>query len=227
MRFFSKYKSIGYALDNDNLDIKNVKDIFTRVKFVKEILDNGDTYYEYTMKGNDTAETIAHKLYGDANRYWIVLLANNIIDPYFDMPLRYNSFVQTVINRYGSIEAAQSTIHHYERQTTVKTDKNGMIDSQLYVTELGDKTVNVSTNAIETIPNMPTLINPIVQDSVETAIILDYDDVPITITTTVNFVAITEYDYENDLNENKRNIRLIKPDYIDMIEIEFAKLIGT
>jgi hypothetical protein len=33
------------------------------------------------MRDTDTPEIIAHKLYGDPNKYWIILLANQILDP--------------------------------------------------------------------------------------------------------------------------------------------------
>ncbi|CAB4124118.1 baseplate wedge subunit [uncultured Caudovirales phage] len=226
MLFFSKYKSLQYALDESNYELKTVKNIFTKIKFVKEVLDNTDLFYKYTMKGDDTPETIAHKLYGDANRYWIVLLANGVVDPYYDVPLKYGSFENHLVDKYGSITYAQANIHHYEKQVTTKTDKNGIINSQTYVTELTSRVYNQATGAIETI-TLPTLSNPIIQESMTQIIIPDSDGIDVTITVTTNYVAISIYDYENNLNENKRSIRLIKPEYVDKIETEFAGLLGT
>ena len=40
----------------------------------------------------DTPEIIASKYYGDPEKHWIVLLANDIINPFFDFPLNYQEF---------------------------------------------------------------------------------------------------------------------------------------
>ena len=44
-----------------------------------------------------TPENIADRYYGDSTLHWIVLLTNNILDPYFDFPLNYRNFVEMLI----------------------------------------------------------------------------------------------------------------------------------
>jgi hypothetical protein len=39
--------------------------------------------------------------------------------------------------------------------------------------------------------------------------------------------AVTCYDYELELNESKRNIKLIRREYYDQVMTEFTKLSGT
>jgi hypothetical protein len=224
MKIFQYYPTIEYALDDNNLDFKKVRNIFTKIKFLKEVLDNADMFYRYEMRDLDTPEIIADKIYGDSNRYWLILLANEAIDPYFGVPLKYQSFDNYLITSFGSIEDAQSSLHHYEKQVTVTTNKDGLITSQEYKTELSEKMYDFSSNTIINL-TMPTLENPIVEYSNSTVVIADTDGANVTITTQTNFAYISNYDYAVQENENKRIIKLIKPEYVNIIEAEFENLL--
>lgn len=228
MKLFQYYPTIEYALDSKNLDFKKVKNVFTKIKFLKEILENSDMFYRYEMRDMDTPEIIADKIYGDSNRYWLILLANEIIDPYFGVPLKYQSFDNYLIRKYGSIEDAQNSLHHYEKQVTVTTNKNGLINSQEYKTELTTKMYDFETGTIIDLDNLgylPTLGNPIFEYSTSSVVIEDTDGVDVIVTTQTNFVYVTNYDYEVQANEDKRIIKLIKPEYVNLIETEFQNLL--
>ena len=54
-------------------------------------------------------EHLAHKLYGDAELHWIILLINNITDVYRDWPMSYTNFLRFVTDKYDNPDA----IHHY------------------------------------------------------------------------------------------------------------------
>jgi hypothetical protein len=224
MSYFQPFPSITYSLDNENQQFKQVKNIFARVKLLKEVLDNADMFYTYEMKESDTPEIIAHKLYGSAHRYWMVLFANEVIDPYYGVPLKYQSFDNFIISKYGSIENAQDTIAVYRKKTTVTTNKNGLINSQTYTTELTDMYYDYATGSIVTIEFMPDISNPIISVSSNTVTIADYDGIDISITTAVEYLAITSYDYEVEQNESKRTIKILKPEYVGLIENEFDQL---
>jgi hypothetical protein len=58
----------------------------------------------------------------------------------------------------------------------------------------------------------------------QTVSIDDYDNTPVTITTTTEYVFVTQYDYEIDTNEQKRTVNLMKQEYIVNIEDEFSRL---
>jgi hypothetical protein len=224
MKYFQAFPALTYSLDNSNLEFKQVKNIFARVKLIKEILDNSDLFYSYDMQESDTPEVIAHKLYGSANYYWLVLFANSTIDPYYGVPLKYKSFDNFIISKYGSIEIAQSQIEVYRKKVTVTTNKNGLINSQEYLTELTEQYYDYSTGNIETVPFMPTIGQPIISVSSDTETIPDHDGIDIVITTVVEYLAITSYDYEVEQNESKRTIKLMKPEYIGFITNEFDHL---
>jgi hypothetical protein len=46
-----------------------------------------------------------------------------------------------------------------------------------------------------------------------------------TIVQTISKEKQSYYDYENELNENKRSIKLLKPEFVSAVEKEFKKVI--
>jgi hypothetical protein len=243
MRYFSNFPSISYSLDDNDLEYKLIKNPLTRVRFIREVLQNVKVFYEYDISDSDSPEIIAHKLYEDANRYWIVMFANDLIDPYYDVPLKDADLESYVKYKYG-IPSSDSTIisaddeyisadndgddvgafqiHHYERKTKVVTNKDGNIDEHEYVIELQQYSYDFSSNSIVT-NTLPTLENPIIVVSSETTEVANDG---VIITKTITDHVVTNYDYELRENEKKRKIRLVRPEYVADIETQFKTLLN-
>lgn len=224
MKYFEKFPSMLYTLDDNRKEFKVVKNIFVKIKMLKEILDNADLFYDYQLKEGDNPWIIAHKLYGDPNRYWIVMFGNELIDPYYDLPLPYMAFDNYLKDKYGSLANALDEFSRYEKRTTITTNKNGMIYSQQYSAALSEKTYDFDTKQIVT-NTLPTANTPILTISTDSVTIPDADGINVTITTVVEHVYVDSYTDENLINETKRTIKLIKPEYASRIEEEFKKLL--
>lgn len=101
---YSKYGTIKF-------DNKIIQDISSR--FV--LNTNKDTglniFVNYIIKDWESPENIAYKLYGSCDYAWIILLANNIINPYTDWLLTNDELEEYIDNKYGD---TASDIHHYE-----------------------------------------------------------------------------------------------------------------
>jgi len=220
MKYFSNFGSLNYSLDDNDLEFKLIKNPLTRVRVVKDVLENIQIFYQYQMKDSDNPEVIAHKLYNDPNRYWMVMFANNLIDPYYDFPLDYSELDAYVEYTYGSVANAQSEIHHYERRTELVTNDNGITDTKEYVQELQEKSYNYSTGTVVT-NTLPTLATSPITVSTSTETI---DNV--IITKTVKDYAISKYDYELTENEKKRTVNLIRNEFVQQIETEFKTLLS-
>lgn len=91
--FFSKYPKL---LVNNLL----VTDIIARVNIREKYSDKLSIFYPYSLQEGDTPEIIAEKYYGDAEKHWIVLLANDIIDPFFEFPFDYPTFERYLNEKY-------------------------------------------------------------------------------------------------------------------------------
>jgi hypothetical protein len=221
MKYFSNFPSINYSLDDNDLEFKLIKNPLTRVRFVREILQNVKIFYEYDFSDSDSPEIIAHKLYEDPNRYWMVMFSNDLIDPYYDVPLKDADLDSLLVHKYGSVANAQSQIHHYERRTNIVTNKDGNISENEYVTELQQYSYDFDTGVV--IENtLPTISNPVSISSESTEVVND----GVIITKTVKDYAISNYDYELNLNEDKRKIKLVRSELVSEIETQFKSLLN-
>lgn len=158
--YFSNFKNTVYEINSG--EFLNVKDITTRMKFKSNIIDNIDYYDYYNVKSGETPEIVAYKLYGNTEYHWIILIANDIIDPKTDWPLSEVDFEKYLTDKYGD---GIHGIHHYVNS------KNLVVD-----------------------PTYPLA------------------------------VPVSNYEYEVELNDRKRDIRIPKKQMLDYIVDQFKKL---
>ena len=55
-------------------------DIFRRVAFTQEALEDTQNWERYTVVEGEKPEDLAYRYYGDSRLWWAILMANNIID---------------------------------------------------------------------------------------------------------------------------------------------------
>jgi hypothetical protein len=173
-------------------------DLMARCSIIPEILKNPLLYYDYDVQDGDTPEIVAYKYYGNSYRYWIVLFANQITDPQWDWPMNSTVFGEFIANKYQNFDP-YNTVHHYEKNIS-------QYDSNTQVTTV--KNIIIDENTYNS-------LNPSV-----VTYTLNTGNVTVTTTKT----AVSYYDYEVQLNESKRNIRLINANYVDQLEAQFQEL---
>jgi hypothetical protein len=149
------------------------------------------------------------------------MMGNDIYDPYYDFPVSINVLDQYIIKKYGSIEIAMSQIHHYEKRIVVNSTINGYTESVTYTTELTEQSYNDQTGQLED-NTLPTIGTPIIKVGYTDAVVID----GVSISTETYHVAINSYDYELSQNENKRKIKIAKPEVITSIEKNLVNLVG-
>lgn len=134
MFYFENRPTISYDIFQNEKPI-TVTDIMGRF-----IIDSivGDRYLvlqDYTIQDGERADTVAYKLYGDASLDWIIMLTNQMYDPYYEWPLDYKQFRDYVIQKYGSISNAMEQTHHYEQIIQSKSSFVGYDGTKLNVPE--------------------------------------------------------------------------------------------
>ena len=121
--FFSNYTKIDYNMNKVKpLSTTRAVNILNRPQIRDKVLANVSTYYPYNVQPNDRPDTISYDYYGSVSYTWIILLANDIVDPYYDWPIFGKNFDNYLTKKYGSIDSARTSIHHYEevlREETV------------------------------------------------------------------------------------------------------------
>tara|TARA_Y100001970_G_scaffold95868_2_gene120745 strand:- start:2006 stop:4528 length:2523 start_codon:yes stop_codon:yes gene_type:complete len=79
---------------------ETAKNIFRRFKIADAALDSLLYYKRYTVTDSDRPDLIAEKIYGDSDYDWVIMLANNIINPYFDWPMSSPVLEDYIANKY-------------------------------------------------------------------------------------------------------------------------------
>ena len=194
--------------------------LMIRAEVIPGLLNNPLLFYSYDIQNGDTPEIIADKYYGDPYRYWMVLFANQIIDPQWNWPMNTNLFNDYIIDKYTSDTANSLNI-------SVNTVTYGQVLAY---------TQGTVKNYIKTITTTDTYSST----SNTSLFILDqatYNTV-IQSTTTATFSTGTKasviqyvtkytqslYDYEFQQNESKRNIQLLNRNYVNEFESELKRL---
>jgi len=168
-------------------DYVTVKNLFKKGALEEDILSNLAFHTKYKIKGNDRPDNVAFDFYGKSNLDWLVLLCNNIINIQTEWPLLQNDFDRFLLDKYGSYGALNNT-HHYETQE-IKNSKDVVIVP---------KGLQCASDYTVTYYDYNTD---------QEKIVLSKDCT----------TAVTNYEYESEIENNKRNIFLLKPRYISVI----------
>jgi len=203
-KYFNYFPTVFYTNSDTSTGLDTVTNIIARFSFESELKENTNIFYPYEIQDGDTPETIANKFYGSSERHWLVLMFNNIIDPQYDWPLDQRTLI-TYINEKYSDQGAR----HSPFLTGIRWAQDAGNVKAYYktVTRLSSKpTKNQIVEKIEidanTHTNLPvTTTTYTLQDGSRT-------------TETITKTTLTYYDYEIELNDSKRRIKLLKPEYV-------------
>jgi hypothetical protein len=214
--FLTLFPKVNYDVTRGR--IKNYElgtNITFRINIIKDVLSNFASYFEYDITDSDTPEILADKFYRDTEAHWIILYANNMYDPQYDWPLNYKNFNKYIEVKYGSIAWSKTNIHHHEK-VIERTVNNNTTTTRFQINE-DDLTTAMSpeTQALpfDSYDNLPV-----------TQQVYNYSVSGKTVTEVIYRNAVSYYDYENELNEAKRSIKVIKREYYPQIIEEFKAL---
>jgi len=219
--YFKFFPKIAYTFDKNTINQQLVTNILARSTFLKEVSENSSVYFKYSVKESDTPEIIAHKIYGDSYRAWIVLLFNNITDPKYDFPMKEEVLNSYIEKKYlQTITQAKSTIHHYNLNIVKQVILNNTVFSNTEENySVTARDYNFATGVLQ------NRVVPVVADTSTTP---EVENVALTngrtLVITSKVTAVSNYTYEFEENEKKREIRLLDPLYVPNVESEFKKL---
>ncbi len=207
-KYFNYFPKTSYTFDGTN--IQYVTNLLSKVSFESDFKENSVIYYEYLVADGETPEIVAHKIYGSAEKHWIILMLNDILHPQFDWPLNENSLIKYIDIKYRQSQYANSStkgVGTTWAQTNVKeyhkiqTKTNTILNQTISV-----DTLNVTQNDYANVATTST--NYTLSDNT-------------TINISVTKDTLSYYDYEIAENENKRSIKILKPDFVPVVEQEF------
>ena len=180
----------------------SVRDVTRRTNLIESSLSNPYVFLPYSVKEGEKPEDIAYNYYGTVDATWLVLMANNITDPYTQWPMNSEVFSEYIISKYA--EASGTTGYDVVSWTQNET----IIDNIVYYY----KDVN-SGLQIKVAPNtFPYTYNQYTQEITGRDVVGGYYPMRI-------------YDYELAINDAKREINVVEQQYYSQINNEFRKLI--
>jgi hypothetical protein len=183
--------------------------LVTRAKLIEKLRNNPLLFYEYAIQEGDTPEIVAEKYYGDPYRYWIVLLSNEILDPLWDWPLDDTTFYSYIDAKYETeAEAADQTPFEYTNTQVYQYQKIQTIKN-LQSDEEKTSIINLTQSAYNSL--ITSVTNYTLPDSTVTRVTIDKK-------------IVTLFDYESNLNESRRQIKLLNEGFVGDLETTFRSL---
>lgn len=83
MPYFSKFPILQYPVrDGETFRYVFVANVLRRVTISGDLKNSDGAFVEYSIKDGERPEHIAERVYGDPSFHWLVLMTNDIVDPY-------------------------------------------------------------------------------------------------------------------------------------------------
>jgi len=281
--FFNNFPTITY---NDNLAVN----IVAKVKFNDVVKKTAAVFYPYTILDGERPDMIAADYYDDPRYSWVLYLANDIVDPYYDWPLSDREFNEFINKKYNSLSNARRNISYWrvnwytddttldvsgynalpsnrkkyfrpvigytgnvvnyvrsELDYTVETNKtisitvsnsasfavgdyitqstNNQISATGFIKEVSDNNI-VAQNILGNFSNTSITVGQVISENYSsnvTNVSLLNESIPSD--ELVYWTYVTQYDYETELNESKRHIRILDRSYLSQIEKEISEIL--
>ena len=196
----SDYKNNAILLTN----------LMARVEIIPSLLRNPLLFYSYDLKESDRPDILSHKYYDDSNKYWMILYANEIMDPLYDWPLTSQQFDAYLKNKYSAAAGGDAFVLTYTTSTVQEYRKTiTTYDSTSLETTIKTVVVDLTT-----------------YNSITTGSITQTFSSGASVTRTTSKTAVSIYDYEIELNEAKQNIKLINSSYSNQLENDLKTLMA-
>ena len=138
--YFRPFPKIKYDVKKNNNPLL-LTNITQRFKIRDTLKNQAAIYYNYTVQDSDSPDKIAFNYYNDETLDWLIFLVNDIIDPYYDWPLKQDAFEKYMTSLYGGVSDARATVYEYRQilnsQTTlidgtVVPERYVVVDSNTY-----------------------------------------------------------------------------------------------
>jgi hypothetical protein len=214
---------LTYYSGSNTTSLNIVTNIIARFGFEKSLKQNSSAFYEYQIKESDTPEIIASKIYGSPERHWIVLMFNDIMDPQYDWPLQYDTLVKYIDQKYSKQNYADTANSHVSGLSWAMSDTHTKAYYKIITRKANSSISGVSIDAKTIVEKIEIDGNTYANVIVGTNNATLQSNTKITETTTKE--KISYYDYEVQLNEDKRTIRLLKPEFVKDVIEEFKDII--
>jgi len=97
MSYFDPFPIIDYPMNGSNIQTVN---FLKRTAIVQRVQRQTEAFQRYRPGMSDRPDTVASVVYGESDLFWLVLYANNIINPVKEWTMDNDSFMKFVKKQY-------------------------------------------------------------------------------------------------------------------------------
>ena len=142
--FFQHYPQINYDISGARpIKTKTAINIMVKAKIRQILTSSIVNYFPYTIPESERPDVTAFKMYGNVKYTWLIFLVNDIQDPVFDWPLNSREFWNFIKDKYGTLNDAQTRVHHYEQIIRSRVEATGTTDA------IPEKTIEVDETSYD------------------------------------------------------------------------------
>tara|TARA_B100000214_G_scaffold31392_1_gene20221 strand:+ start:100 stop:828 length:729 start_codon:yes stop_codon:yes gene_type:complete len=237
-QYFKHYPTIDFDVKNDG-DLIEAKDIFRNIRIAEDAEESITGYEYYYVDDQDRPDVLADKLYADSTLYWLFWMVNPHLATYNDWPKS-----QRVLERYIA--------RKYSGKALVSNQQSDIVSSSDSKFFQGEKVVGSTSSAfgfVTTIDptNKQIVLNDIQGQFIEGETITGqnssksfniisvrnfsdsphhYEDSEGTKTTiSTGNTPVSNHDYEQKFNDDKRSIKYIKLQFVPELLRQFKSMI--
>jgi len=186
-RYLPEFEYVSRLPDARISDYIKVKNLFKKGKIREDIFQNLSFFEKYKVVGNDRPDNVAFEVYGDATLDWVILLCNNILNIQTEWPMEQNSFDAYLLSKYDDDYNKLYNGIHHYETVEIRNSQNFI----------------VLPAGLEVESNYSISYYDYLTDAQ-----INRKDV---------IVPVTNYEYEERLDNNKRNIFILKKEYLGII----------
>ena len=186
------------------------KNLFRKVRTRDNINAIFNSATQYRIRSGETPDQVAYNLLGNTEHYWTILLLNNITDTQEQWPVDDYELDKIIEDKYGTLA---DKVRHWETKEVKDANQNVVVKSGIVIEVFSNTTTQ---NLANYIPTWSWTYVHSWTDSAVTERTLTGSDL----------YAVTNRDYEHQLNDIKREIWIPQPNTIRKMENEIEQLLA-
>lgn len=235
--FFEKFPVILARVGNE---FKNIEDFFLRVAPSEKYNKLANLLTPYFVAGGQRIEDVAFDVYGDQTLHWVILLCNNIVNPYEEWPLdddvlykrmfAWYNFTVGVPASHGLVAGdVVSSNNGYTFSVEAVSSERVILKSQVGIAYLSrEDFLYLENRGTKTPISIRSVEDPLTTthhyEEVQSGYWVDFDA---DLFGQRLIRSVSNLEYEESLNEKKRTIRVLDKrylsDFIQTFEREIQK----
>ena len=186
------------------------KNLFRKVRTRDNINAIFNSATQYRIRSGETPDQVAYNLLGNTEHYWTILLLNNITDTQEQWPVDDYELDKIIEDKYGTLA---DKVRHWETKEVKDANQNVVVKAGIIIEVFSNTTTQ---NLANYIPTWSWTYVHSWTDSAVTERTLTGSDL----------YAVSNREYEYQLNDIKREIWIPQPNTIRKMESEIEELLA-